>query len=114
SANLEPSRLLILLLAALTAMTPLAIDAYLPAMPDIAETFDTTTHYVELSLSIFLAAFAIGQLIGGPFSDQFGRRRTTGIGISLYCLGTLIIVFSADIYQLWIGRAIQALGGGLA
>lgn len=111
---LAPTRSLILLLAALTAMTPLAIDAYLPAIPEMAAHFNTTIHNAEISLSLFLAGFAIGQIIGGPFSDQFGRRTATGIGISLYCIGTLGIMLSHTMHQVWMFRVLEAIGGGLA
>ncbi len=107
-------RSMILLLAALTAMAPLAIDAYLPAMPQMADFFTVSIHDIELSLSLFLAGFAIGQIIGGPFSDHFGRRAATGIGISLFCLGTLGIILSPSIGWLWGFRIIEAIGGGLA
>lgn len=107
-------RYLILFLAALTAMTPLAIDAYLPAMPDMAAHFEVSIHDVELSLSLFLAGFAVGQIVGGPFSDHFGRRAATGCGISLFCLGTLGIIFSPTMEWVWAFRLIEAFGGGLA
>lgn len=105
---------LILMLAALTALAPLAIDAYLPALPVIREALNTTTHATELSLSLFLAGFAFGQILGGPLSDHFGRRRMIFIGISLFITGTLVIIISQQISWLWTGRVIQALGGGLA
>ena len=107
-------RSMILLLAALTAMAPLAIDAYLPAMPQMADFFTVSIHDIELSLSLFLAGFAVGQIIGGPFSDHFGRRAATGIGISLFCLGTLGIILSPSIAWLWGFRIVEAIGGGLA
>jgi DHA1 family bicyclomycin/chloramphenicol resistance-like MFS transporter len=107
-------RSLILLLAAMTAMAPLAIDAYLPAMPDMAAYFAVSVHDAELSLSLFLAGFAIGQIVGGPFSDHFGRRAATGSGISLFCIGTLGILLSPSMHWVWVFRAIEAFGGGLA
>jgi DHA1 family bicyclomycin/chloramphenicol resistance-like MFS transporter len=107
-------RSLILLLASLTAMTPLAIDAYLPAMPEMSAFFNVSIHDTELSLSLFLAGFAIGQIVGGPFSDHFGRRAATGSGISLFCLGTLGIIFSPSMDWVWAWRIVEAFGGGLA
>jgi len=87
-------RSLLFLLASLTALAPLAIDAYLPAIPSMAISFGTSIHRVELSLSLFLAGFAIGQLIGGPFSDHFGRRLTVFLGLSIFAFGTLGIIVS--------------------
>lgn len=104
----------IFLIAALAAMPPLAVDAYLPAMPSIANALMADIHAVELSLSLFLGGFAIGQLIGGPFSDRFGRRKSIALGIVFFLIGSLIIVFCPSIEWLWAGRIVQALGGGLA
>ena len=106
--------LLILMLAALTAMAPLAIDAYLPAMPAMAKQLHIPIHDVELSLSLFLGGFAIGQIIGGPLSDHFGRRRIIFSGISLFSIGSAGIIFSQTIETIWLWRLVQAIGGGLA
>ncbi len=105
---------LILLLAGLTAIAPLAIDAYLPAMPLMASSFAVSIHSIELSLSLFLAGFAVGQLTGGPLSDHFGRRRIIFIGLSLFCFASLGIVFSQTLHGLWFWRIVQAIGGGMA
>lgn len=107
-------RSLLFLLAGLTALAPLAIDAYLPAIPSMAISFGTSIHHVELSLSLFLAGFAIGQLIGGPLSDHFGRRLTVFVGLSIFAFGTLGIIFSSTLNGLLLFRIIEALGGGMA
>lgn len=103
-----------MLLAALTALAPLAIDAYLPAMPSMAIDFMSSIHDIELSLSLFLAGFSIGQLIGGPLSDHFGRRTTVLTGLTLFALGTLGIVLCSSLPSLLGFRCLQALGGGMA
>lgn len=100
-------------LAALAAMAPLAIDAYLPAMPAMAKGLQVSIHDIELSLSIFLAAFSIGQVIGGPFSDHFGRRRAIFTGIALFAIGSAGIMASKNVHTLWLFRVIEALGAGL-
>lgn len=105
---------LILLLAGLTAIAPLAIDAYLPAMPLMASEFAVSIHDIELSLSLFLAGFAVGQLTGGPLSDHFGRRRIIFIGLTLFCIASMGIVLSHTLHGLWLWRIIQAIGGGMA
>ena len=104
----------IIMLAALTAMAPLAIDAYLPAIPAIAGAIDASVHDVELSISVFLGGFALGQLIGGPYSDHFGRRTAIFTGLSLFILGSAGIVLFQSLESLLICRAIQAFGGGIA
>ncbi len=95
-------------------MAPLAIDAYLPAIPEMSAFFAVSIHATELSLSLFLDGFAVGQIIGGPFSDHFGRRAATGSGISLFCIGTVGIIFSPTMEWVWLWRVIEAVGGGLA
>ncbi|MCL5050631.1 multidrug effflux MFS transporter [Aliidiomarina maris] len=110
---LAPIRGFAWMLAALVALGPLAIDAYLPAIPMMAEHFDTSLHQIELTLSLFLLGFAAGQLFGGPFSDRHGRRLTILIGLSLFMLGSLITAFGTQVEMLWLGRLLQAFGGGM-
>jgi len=95
-------------------MTPLAIDAYLPAIPTIAGAFGASVHDVELTISIYLAGYATGQLVGGPFSDHFGRRCGIFTGLALFIAGTVGIILSTSIEMLWLFRVIQALGGGIS
>lgn len=109
-----PISTLIYVLAALTALTPLAVDAYLPAIPTMAEYFSTSIHNVELSLSLFLAGFALGQLVGGPFSDHVGRRHTVFIGLLIFAIGCVGIIFSTTLTSLLSFRVLQAFGGGIA
>lgn len=103
----------LLILAALTALAPLATDAYLPAIPTIANELGRSVHDVELSISLFLGGFALGQVIGGPFSDHFGRRIGIFTGLSLFCVGTAAILFTSSLEWLWGARVLQAIGGGL-
>ncbi|EID17629.1 multidrug effflux MFS transporter [Mycolicibacterium phlei] len=77
--------LLICVLALLNAVTPLSIDMYLSAFPQMADEFGTTPSAVQLSLTTFLVGLAVGQLVIGSLSDQFGRRRPLIIG-SIACL----------------------------
>lgn len=113
SASTQPIRGFAWLLAALVALGPLAIDAYLPAMPEMAEDLGTSLHNIEITLSVFLIGFAAGQLIGGPFSDRFGRRLTILVGLSLFILGSVFIALGSRIELLWVGRVLQAFGGGM-
>ncbi|SFX38207.1 multidrug effflux MFS transporter [Marinospirillum alkaliphilum] len=101
------------MLAGLISIGPLAIDAYLPAMPQIATSLDTSIHHVELTLSVFLIGFALGQLFGGPFSDQYGRRLTILSGLGIFALGSLLAALTPSIEILWLARVLQAFGGGI-
>ena len=71
-----------LLLAMLTAIGPLSIDMYLPAMAAMAGSLSSDIHHVELSVSTFLLGFALGQITGGPLSDRVGRRPVIFLGLT--------------------------------
>lgn len=104
---------LIILISILSSVAPMGIDTYLPSIPEIAKYFDVNIHKVELSLSIFLIGFAIGQIFGGPISDRYGRRVGSIIGLLGYALFSFLIIFSSSIYELWIYRFLEAFFGGI-
>ena len=104
---------LIILISILSSVAPMGIDTYLPSIPEIAKYFDVNIHKVELSLSIFLIGFAIGQIFGGPISDRYGRRVGSIVGILGYALFSFLIIFSSSIYELWIYRFLEAFFGGI-
>lgn len=101
-------------LAILTAMSPLAIDTYLSAMPEIATFFGVSIGMVEITLTLYFLGFAVGNFLGGPLSDAFGRKKLALTGILLYGVSASIIPFTNRIEEVWILRAIQAFGGGFA
>lgn len=105
---------LVLLLGALVAFGPLAIDLYLPALPAMATGLAATPHAVELSVTVFLAGFSFGMLFYGPISDRYGRRKVMLTGIALFALASLACMLAASIGQLIAARVLQALGGGAA
>ena len=104
---------LIILISILSSVAPMGIDTYLPSIPEIAKYFDVNIHKVELSLSIFLIGFAIGQIFGGPISDRYGRRGGSIVGLLGYALFSFLIIFSSSIYELWIYRFLEAFFGGI-
>ncbi|MEQ8286769.1 multidrug effflux MFS transporter [Thalassospira sp.] len=108
------SKRLAILLAALIATAPFAIDTYLPAIPAMAADFGTPTHAVEVSISTFLIGFAFGQLIGGPLSDRIGRRPVAMVGLVIYIITSAIITGVESATALNVMRFIQAIGGGFA
>jgi MFS transporter, DHA1 family, multidrug resistance protein len=102
------------LLAAIIAITPLAIDMYLPAFVEIATFFQSDVTAVQNSLSIFLLGYAIGMFIFGPFVDIFGRKPLVLFGLTGYLAVSLLLVFATNIEQfLWL-RFFQAFLGGAA
>jgi len=103
-----------LLLALFTAIPPLAIDMYLPAMALMANDLTTDIHKVELSVSAFLIGFAVGQIAGGPLSDRIGRRPVILFGIALFSVTSVFLMNVQDLNQLLLLRVLQAIGGGMA
>lgn len=97
-------------LAALSMLGYLAMDMYLPAFGAIAGELQLSASAVGASLSIFLAGFAIGQLLWGPLSDRVGRKPVLLIGLSLFALGCLGMFWVETAVQLWGLRFIQAVG----
>lgn len=107
-------RQIVLTLAALSAITPFAIDMYLPAFPSIATELQTTIPNVEFSLSIYFFGMAMGQLFGGPISDAYGRRPMIIIGLIVFGLSSLMLAITPYIEMFWVLRALQSFGGGIA
>ena len=83
-----PLRIL-LILGALSAFAPLAIDFYLPSFPTLARIFATDVEHVQLSLAAYFVGLAIGQLAYGPLADRFGRRKPLLVGVLLFSLASL-------------------------
>ena len=104
---------LIILLSALSSVAPMGVDTYLPSIPQIAKYFSVSIEKIELSLSIFLIGFAIGQIFGGPISDRYGRRKGSIIGLLGFSFFSFLIIFSTNIYELWLYRFFEAFFGGI-
>lgn len=105
------SPLLIILLAAMIATTPLAVDMYLPAMPAMAEDMGTHIGSVQQSLSIFLAAYGAGMLLFGPLADALGRRPLALFGLTGFALASLVLSWVDSIEWFLVWRTVQALCG---
>jgi len=98
------------LLTALVAFGPVTTDLYLPSLPAMTRAFDADVSLVQLTLSLFVASFAVCQLIYGPLSDRFGRRPVLLGGIATYVAASVFCVFAPTIEALLVGRVLQALG----
>ena len=106
----RPGVALAVLITTLVALGPLSLDFYLPSLPALAETLGTDVAGAQMTLSVFLVGFAVGQLFYGPLSDRFGRRPALLAGLFIYLLGSLRCTFAADIRWLIAARFAQALG----
>ena len=108
------SKTLVVILAMLTAIIPLAIDMYLPAFSQMAMHFSVPINKIEITISIFLLGFALGQLIGGPISDRYGRKIMIFVGLFVYALSAYFISQSVSVEGFWVWRFLQAVGAGFA
>jgi DHA1 family bicyclomycin/chloramphenicol resistance-like MFS transporter len=100
----------IVLLTALAALGMLATNIYLPALPAIGVALQASAESVRLTLTVYLAAFAVCQLIAGPLADAHGRRPVLLVGLALFALATLVCALAPDIETLIAGRSLQAIG----
>ncbi len=100
-----------MLMALLTSLVALAIDAMLPALDTIgADLNSQSSQQTYLIISIFFAGMALGQLFFGPFADARGRRLTILVGLIIFLLGTLICFMATSMEMLLAGRVVQAFG----
>ncbi len=101
----------IALLIGVAGVSPLGINMYLPSMPGMARALGADFATVQLTLSLYLAAMAVGQLIVGPLSDRFGRRPVLLGGLLVFVLGSAVCLAAPSVGILIAGRVVQALGG---
>jgi DHA1 family bicyclomycin/chloramphenicol resistance-like MFS transporter len=102
---------LALILGALTAIGPLAIDMYLPALPTIAREFGTDASVVQSSLAAYFIGIAIGQAFYGPLSDRLGRKPILYLGLGLFMASSIGCALAPSVDALIAFRFLQALGG---
>ena len=97
-----------------TAIAPLATDMYVPAFPDVARDLGTSATGVQLTLTTFFVGMATGQLIGGPFSDQRGRRRPLLAATVLMLFASIACALAPSIAFMALARFVQGFAGGWA
>lgn len=98
-------------LAFLTALGPLATDMYLPSLPAIGRLLGASTAEVQLTLSVFLCGFAVGQIIYGPLSDRHGRKPVLIATLVLFAAASAVCAAAPTIETLIAARFLQALAG---
>lgn len=102
---------MVLILGALSAFGPLAIDFYLPAFPAMAQAFATDEQHVQATLAAYFLGLSMGQLLYGPVADRFGRRKPLMFGVTLFTLASLACAYAPSLDALVLARFVQALGG---
>lgn len=101
-------KLLLPLLAAILAVSPLAVDMYLPAMPILATHLATDMPMVQNSLSVYLLGYALGLVLFGPLADKYSRRVLVMLGLSGFFLASVLLPFATNIEQFLLIRFAQA------
>ncbi|MFO7824105.1 MAG: multidrug effflux MFS transporter [Cyclobacterium sp.] len=103
--------ILVLILGALSTISPFSVDMYLPAFPAIAKDLQTSISNVQLSLTSYLIGIAIGQLFYGPLLDKFGRKKPLYAGLWIYVGASVACAFVSSFEGLIAMRFVQAIGG---
>ncbi len=110
----RPSTLrLALILGALSAIAPLSIDMYLPAMPALEAELDASRAAIQQSLSAYLLGMASGQMLHGPLSDRYGRKGPLAVALALYALAALGCALATGPASLVFMRVLQGLAGSV-
>lgn len=107
------SFILVVFLGMLTAITPLATDLYLPALPIMPGELNTTASNIQMTIGVMTFGVAIGQLFGGPISDTMGRKLPLIIGNLLCVISGIICAYAPSIEILLLGRFLQGLTGSV-
>ncbi|MEU3856115.1 multidrug effflux MFS transporter [Streptomyces sp. NPDC028722] len=110
-ADRRTGLLVTLVLGGLTATPPLAMDMYLPSLPEVTRSLHAPAATVQLTLTACLAGMALGQLVVGPMSDRWGRRRPLLAGLAVYVLATALCAFAPNVETLVAFRLAQGLAG---
>ncbi|MFD6115795.1 Bcr/CflA family multidrug efflux MFS transporter [Streptomyces yangpuensis] len=105
------SLLVTFILGGLTALPPLSMDMYLPALPQVTGALNSSAATIQLTLTACLAGMALGQLVIGPMSDRWGRRRPLLVGMAVYVLATAICALAPTAELLISFRLLQGLAG---
>ncbi len=111
SASARPS---LLMLVAISALQPIALNLLAPATPALARSFGASYGTIQLTLTLFLVAVALTQLVIGPLSDRFGRRPCVNAGIAIFVLGSALGAMAQSTTVLLVARILEGAGSGIA
>jgi DHA1 family bicyclomycin/chloramphenicol resistance-like MFS transporter len=104
-------RRLIFILGALTAIGPVSIDMYLPALPSLTRDLSASPSLVQLTLTACLVGLAVGQVVAGPISDAWGRRRPLLGGVAVYTVASVLCAAAPSVEALIALRLVQGAAG---
>ncbi|MFF7734954.1 Bcr/CflA family efflux MFS transporter [Streptomyces sp. NPDC007984] len=114
TAQRRTGLLVTFLLGSLTAVPPLAMDMYLPSLPEVTRSLHAPAATVQLTLTACLAGMALGQLVVGPMSDRWGRRRPLLAGLAVFVVATVLCALAPTVELLVALRLAQGLAGAAA
>ncbi|MFF6971061.1 multidrug effflux MFS transporter [Streptomyces tsukubensis] len=103
--------LVTLVLGGMAALPPLSMDMYLPALPAVTDSLSASAATIQLTLTTCIAGLALGQLVAGPLSDRWGRRRPLLIGMVVYVVATALCALAPGAGVLIALRLVQGLAG---
>lgn len=119
-AMLEGSRIdnlpsyFLLFFSTMAATGAFAMDMYFPAIPTMARAFDVGIVAMNNTVSSFLVGYGLGQFLGGPISDQVGRKTVALVGLGIFMVTSIGIMFAATVPQIQVLRGLQAVGAGFS
>ncbi len=90
-------------------LSGLSIDIYVPSLPAVTQYFNVDKSLVQLSISLYILGFGVGQLLAGSIADSVGRRKPFIFSMLIFILSSFLIPFSNDIYQLLALRILQGM-----
>src|SRR5271169_6971391 len=105
------SRIMLLMLVAITGVAPISLYMLVPALPMLATLFGRDISVAQMTVSLYMVGIACSQIVMGPLSDRFGRRPVLLTGLGLMVLASAGCVFAETLPQLIAARFLQALGG---
>jgi DHA1 family bicyclomycin/chloramphenicol resistance-like MFS transporter len=109
--GIATSRVMLLLLVAMTGVAPISLYMLVPALPVLATTFGRDISIAQMTVSLYMVGIACSQIIMGPLSDRFGRRPVLLAGLGLMVAASAACIFADTLPQLIAARFLQALGG---
>ncbi|KRF22942.1 Bcr/CflA subfamily drug resistance transporter [Phycicoccus sp. Soil802] len=113
SATVAVGRGVPAILALLTVLGPASMDLYLPVLPALARDVEASTSSAQLTMTTCLLGLALGQVVAGPVSDRYGRRRPLIAGLVVFMVASALCVFSSSVGMLIALRFVQGLAGAV-
>ena len=106
----KASRTFVTLLVAMTALAPVSLQIFIPALPAIQSSFESSAGITQLVLSLSILANAVATLLYGPLSDRFGRRPVVMVGFAIFVVGSVFSAIAPTVGLLIIARIVQSAG----